>query len=63
MITGMRLWFCQPACRQASAQSGVIFIGKEDNGNVVGVSEYKRDELTYQVYDNKEKEQKIIEAK
>ena len=59
----MGLWFCQPACRQASAQGGIIFIGKDDNGNVVGAADYKRDELTYQVYYNKEKEQKIIESK
>ena len=38
----MGLWFCQPACRQASAQGGVIFIGKDDNGNVAGAADNKR---------------------
>ena len=39
MTTGLGLRFCQPACRQANAQDAVIFIGKEDNGNVVGIGE------------------------
>ena len=29
-------------CGFANAQGGVIFIGKDDNGNVVGVSDYKK---------------------
>lgn len=38
----MGLWLCQPACRQAGAQGGIIFIGKDDNGKVVGVDDYKK---------------------
>lgn len=29
-------------CGFANAQGGVIFIGKDDNGNVVGITDYKR---------------------
>ena len=29
------------ACGFANAQGGVIFIGRDDNGNVVGVVDYK----------------------
>ena len=29
-------------CGFANAQGGVIFIGKDDNGNVVGIADYKR---------------------
>ena len=29
-------------CGFANAQGGVIFIGKDDNGNVVGIEDYKR---------------------
>jgi len=29
-------------CGFANAQGGVIYIGKDDNGNVVGVDDYKR---------------------
>jgi len=38
----MGLWFFQPACRQAGAQGGVIFIGKDDSGNVVDIADYKK---------------------
>jgi ATP-dependent DNA helicase RecG len=50
---GGGLWFCQPACRQAGAQGGIIFIGKDDNGNVVGVAGYKKlmDEIPNKVKD------------
>jgi ATP-dependent DNA helicase RecG len=29
-------------CGFANAQGGLIFIGKDDNGNIVGVDDYKR---------------------
>ena len=29
-------------CGFANAQGGTIFIGKDDNGNVVGISDYKK---------------------
>ena len=29
-------------CGFANAQGGVIFIGKDDNGNVVGINDYKK---------------------
>ena len=29
-------------CGFANAQGGVIFIGKDDNGNVVGIDDYKK---------------------
>jgi ATP-dependent DNA helicase RecG len=29
-------------CGFANAQGGTIFIGKDDNGNVVGIEDYKR---------------------
>jgi ATP-dependent DNA helicase RecG len=40
-------------CGFANAQGGVIFIGKDDNGNVVGISDYKKlmDEIPNKVKD------------
>jgi ATP-dependent DNA helicase RecG len=40
-------------CGFANAQGGVIFIGKDDNGNVVGVADYKKlmDEIPNKVKD------------
>ena len=29
-------------CGFANAQGGLIFIGKDDNGNVVGIADYKK---------------------
>ncbi|MEP7197689.1 MAG: RNA-binding domain-containing protein, partial [Saprospiraceae bacterium] len=42
-------WFCG----FANAQGGVIFIGKDDNGKVVGISDYKKlmDEIPNKVKD------------
>jgi ATP-dependent DNA helicase RecG len=34
--------FLKWVCGFANAQGGVIFIGKDDNGNVVGIDDYKR---------------------
>lgn len=40
-------------CGFANAQGGVIFIGKDDNGNVVGVGDYKKlmDEIPNKIKD------------
>ena len=40
-------------CGFANAQGGVIFIGKDDNGRVVGISDYKKlmDEIPNKVKD------------
>ena len=40
-------------CGFANAQGGVIFIGKDDNGKVVGISDYKKlmDEIPNKVKD------------
>jgi len=34
--------FLKWVCGFANAQGGVIFIGKDDNGNVVGIENYKK---------------------
>jgi hypothetical protein len=40
-------------CGFANAQGGIIFIGKDDNGKVVGISDYKKlmDEIPNKVKD------------